>query len=54
MELGAVDILDIKAVVCMSPFSMYVPLFSFFVNTILFSVLLKYRYIKVINMVLKI
>ena len=38
----------------MSPFSMYIPLFSFFVNTILFSVLLKYRYDKVIDVVLKI
>ena len=55
MELSAVDILDIKAVVCMSLFSMYVHHLSlFFVNTILFSVLLKYRYIKVIDVVLKI
>ena len=39
----------------MSPFSMYVPhLPLFFVNTILFSVLLKYRYDKVIDVVLKI
>ena len=55
MELSAVDILDIKAVLCMSLFSMYVHHLSlFFVNTILFSVLLKYRYIKVIDVVLKI
>ena len=39
----------------MSPFNMYVPHLSlFFVNTILFSVLLKYLYIKVIDVVLKI